>query len=227
MATQTQNVCPFNKFGYCKHKDMCRKLHINELCENNTCDFSLCKFRHPKTCKWYWEYGRCKFNPCAFKHIENINSEENVKLESEKIMLKLRNVETALKALEEEESETKKTINQLLEMDKKIKSMEDELINQNTVINNLVKKIDNMEETLKKKEISCEKTADKIKCTLCKFDTVSENGLKIHMKRKHTEKSASEFPRLCDLCDAKFENSNDLKTHMKSHSYKLVKFRCA
>ena len=46
------------------------------------------------------------------------------------------------------------------------------------------------------------------------------------MKRKHTEKSAPEFPRLCDLCDSRFENSNDLKTHMKSHSYKLVKFRC-
>ena len=38
MATQTKKVCPFNKFGYCKHKDMCRKLHINELCENTKRD---------------------------------------------------------------------------------------------------------------------------------------------------------------------------------------------
>ena len=38
MATQTQNVCPFNKFGYWKHKDMCRKLHIKELCENTKRD---------------------------------------------------------------------------------------------------------------------------------------------------------------------------------------------
>ena len=82
MATQTQNVCPFNKFGYWKHKDMCRKLHINELCENTTCDFSSCKFRHPKTCKLYWEYRRCKSNPCAFKHTENINFAKNLNQES-------------------------------------------------------------------------------------------------------------------------------------------------
>jgi hypothetical protein len=67
-------------------------------------------------------------------------------------MLKLRNVETALKPLEEEESEIKNTMDRLLEMDMKMKSMEDELINQNTLINNLVKKINDMEEHSRRKK---------------------------------------------------------------------------
>ena len=32
MATQT--VCSFYRFGYCKHKELCRKRHVKEICEN-------------------------------------------------------------------------------------------------------------------------------------------------------------------------------------------------
>ena len=44
---------------------------MNELFENISCDLSNCMLRHHNTCKWYREFGRCKFNPCAFKHIGN------------------------------------------------------------------------------------------------------------------------------------------------------------
>ena len=46
------------------------------------------------------------------------------------------------------------------------------------------------------KETSTEITANKIKCTLCEFEALSENGLKVHMKRKHTEKTGLKFPIL-------------------------------
>ena len=37
MATQTQNVCPFNNnFGYCTHKDMCRKFHLMSFVNANS-----------------------------------------------------------------------------------------------------------------------------------------------------------------------------------------------
>ena len=37
MATQTQSVCPFNNnFGYCTHKDMCRKFHLMSFVNANS-----------------------------------------------------------------------------------------------------------------------------------------------------------------------------------------------
>ena len=44
-----QNVCKWNKFGYCKHKECCRNKHIKELCEYGACDIVNCIFRHPHT----------------------------------------------------------------------------------------------------------------------------------------------------------------------------------
>ena len=69
-------------------------------------------------------------NSGILKHATGTGNTEdvNVKQKSEQILSKLRKVETALKALEEEKYEIKNNINRLLEMDKKMKSMEDELI---------------------------------------------------------------------------------------------------
>ena len=75
----TQNVCSWNKYGFCKHREYCRKYHEKKLCENQTCDILNCFLRHPKNCKFYTEYKRCKFDPCAFKHIENDDDIENMK----------------------------------------------------------------------------------------------------------------------------------------------------
>ena len=38
----TQSVYEFNKFGFCKYKEMCRKKHVGELCENLNCDIKTC-----------------------------------------------------------------------------------------------------------------------------------------------------------------------------------------
>ena len=61
------NVCKFFKFGYCKHGDACRKLHLKEVCEST----DNCRKRHPALCRYFSNYGRCKFHLCAYKHIRN------------------------------------------------------------------------------------------------------------------------------------------------------------
>ena len=43
--------------------------HVKELCENNACDLANCILRHPKNCKYYRDYGKCKFNPCVFLRV--------------------------------------------------------------------------------------------------------------------------------------------------------------
>ena len=60
----------------------------------------------------------------------------------------------------------------------------------------------------------------------CDFQTVSQHGLKVHIKRKHISTNNEKYPRKCELCDQQFENNKEMKKHMKTHSYKQANFRC-
>ena len=65
-----------------------------------------------------------------------------------------------------------------------------------------VKDIANLNEKVKKLENSLPvKCVKNMKCGKCEFETSSERGLKVHMKREHTAFSADKFPLTCDLCD--------------------------
>ena len=62
-------VCTHYQFGFCKHKNFCRKRHVEERCENSECNSSSCEKRHPISCKYFEAYKRCKFGEfCAFDH---------------------------------------------------------------------------------------------------------------------------------------------------------------
>ena len=64
-------VCEFNKFGFCKFNQSCRKRHVDKLCEEENCKESFYENRHPKHCRYYSIYKRCKFGDfCRFKHSE-------------------------------------------------------------------------------------------------------------------------------------------------------------
>ena len=39
------------------------------------------------------------------------------------------------------------------------------------------------------------------KCENCDFETTSERGLNVHIKRKHTNLKADKYPAECDFCD--------------------------
>ena len=61
--------CDFNKFGYCKFGDRCSLRPNNIICENVECIIQTREKRHPKECKYFEMYRRCKFLEfCRFKH---------------------------------------------------------------------------------------------------------------------------------------------------------------
>ena len=66
-----EQVCNFYKYGHCKFMDLCRNKHVKELCQNEVCEVINCPLRHPKTCRFYLFYGRCKFEPCSYLHKES------------------------------------------------------------------------------------------------------------------------------------------------------------
>ena len=151
----TQNVCKWNKYGYCKHGDMCRKLHVNDICENSSCKIICCLKRHPKHCKFYANYKRCKFDPCAFLHVENMNSFEYLKKENENILLKINDIDNSLKSLDAKELETKNFIEKLLDIEKKVDiltNVRQDIHTKNEIIDNLKQKVNEMEEKMKVKD---------------------------------------------------------------------------
>ena len=90
---ERENVCIFNKFGYCRNGDKCAKLHLTEKCLKEDCDVRKCNKRHPRPCKFYQDKGYCKFNSsCKYDHrqpknVIDLNSKIDT-LEKQNEMLK-------------------------------------------------------------------------------------------------------------------------------------------
>ena len=64
-------ACMYSKFGFCKFKDQCKRIHFKGKCE----DAGGCKGvkvfpkRHPKLCKRYLTNGGCRFgSECSYQH---------------------------------------------------------------------------------------------------------------------------------------------------------------
>ena len=65
-----EGLCKHNQRGFCKFGYTCRKQHIKENCEYESCTSKLCNRRHPGICRFFTLYGACKFGKeCAYKHI--------------------------------------------------------------------------------------------------------------------------------------------------------------
>ena len=90
-----------------------------------------------------------------------------------------------------------------------------------------LKKIQKNNENVKEKLSKIDKSKPKnLQCNECDFSTSSQQGLKIHKRKKHTKIEASTFPRKCDVCDRELCNKIEMKLHIMTHSYKKVQFKC-
>ena len=95
-------LCLFNKFGYCRYLETCRKKHTKDICDIPQCEVNICSKRHPRTCRYYEEYGRCKFgDDCSYKHNKSETNSEIGK-ELEKVKDKIRLLESIVEKKEEE-----------------------------------------------------------------------------------------------------------------------------
>ena len=111
-------VCNYQKFGFCKYKDLCKNLHLKETCINlSACvNSKSCQKRHPRVCKKQAIEGFCRFGAtCAYHHQEKNNHVEiNVKLEElektvKEMAEKIVELEGKLKDTESKDVEVVKT----------------------------------------------------------------------------------------------------------------------
>ena len=70
-------MCYYFKFGHCRYGDTCRRRHNKIICAKENCEIFNCEQRHPKLCRYFKNYGRCKFYPCAFRLVSQISNDSN------------------------------------------------------------------------------------------------------------------------------------------------------
>ena len=82
------SICLHNKFGHCKFRETCRHPHNNEICEETNCEINKCSKRHPKSCRYFKDFNRCKFGDfCSFVHRELKNDAKEQELNEVKARL--------------------------------------------------------------------------------------------------------------------------------------------
>ena len=128
----TAEICMFNKFGFCKKGDSCRKIHLVEICLKDGCDARKCDKRHPRPCRFFNQKGFCRFEiNCKFSHKPNKTiQEQNLKIEAlvEKTEMLLRMIEEqkstieCLKAKVEERQD--KEVDNVKEKENTVKSIQ-------------------------------------------------------------------------------------------------------
>ena len=222
MAAQT--VCQFNKYGFCKFKERCLKLHIDDNCADSSCDRSSCIRRHPKECRYYRKYRRCKYDPCKYLHSENII--DKILETKESIDLKLKLIDDKIKKLDDEiiasESFFAEKHQKLMDdfenrieiFETNLNTLEISIFEKDNHIQSLEAKVSKIEEENKEQSLKIEsliqelkilsdasnKPVTKFKCRNCDFETTSEKGLKQHNSKKHT-KSENKGKRFeCEHC---------------------------
>ena len=212
-SVDDKGICKYNQTGFCKFRANCKKVHNNEVCNDESdCRSETCTKRHPKVCKNFKHQGYCRHkDQCSYRHIEHINVE---KLKDILLQIHAKNLE--------ESNHLRVEINKLKD---KVDKLEEYINTQST---NTEKVIESEKDTA---------TVDNYEkwynCSMCDYRVKKEITLQKHINTKHSRKdtldgiasdglAASYF---CDECEYSCHNKKSLKKH-KSHNQKGVGHRC-
>ena len=86
-----------------------------EICKSTQCNMLNCVFRHPTVCRYFSNFGRCKFSEsCAYLH-ETCGTVQDTKISLVKIELEneLKSLKDEIKILEMQVAELTRVVNQV------------------------------------------------------------------------------------------------------------------
>ena len=207
-----------NKFGFCKFNERCIYRHVTLVCEDYKCDVSKCEKRHPKICRFYRDYKRCKFTVgCMYKHentydilekfqkkFEEVKCNHNDKDIEEKLESMENKIEVQRKQIEEKKSE-------IASLELRMEELEKKFANEKKCKDRKIKDLENIIKSKNEKVMK-----ENFKCEYCDFQTPSERGLNVHIKRKHTNLNAEKYPVECDFCDFSAKSESEMRFHLKN-----------
>ena len=231
-----QPVCLFYKFGHCKFQKKCRKMHIEEKCENLECNVKECTLRHPKVCSFLRDYKFCKFSEyCSFSHSIQNNSNDAFEKEIDEIKKQIDILKESENNLEKQIS---KLTNEISENETIIRNIFSKLNENDLRIDILEKKVHKSEERNKDLESrleTLEKTIEKLtlnfSCEKCESvfrnkSQLDEHTTESHVNKRSVTEEEHESPSTvddkvfqCENCNFKSSSEHGLKIHTtKKHS---------
>ena len=83
-------VCQFEKFGFCKFKGECKRRHLTKICKSlSGCIYKKhCDIRHPKNCKICAKENGCRHDKeCAYTHNATKHVDKRNKLKEKVVIL--------------------------------------------------------------------------------------------------------------------------------------------
>ena len=235
MATQV--ICQFNKYGYCRYQEMCRKQHINEKCENSSCDRKTCNLRHPKICRFFRENGFCKFGEyCKFIHFEKESFDmEKYKQENENILKKLANIDREIKKLQQKEED----IVEKRAFDEKISELESIIAVKDTKIEKLKQRVDVMEDSIQALEKRTDNSFNLIEGKISAIENKNDKAEETITNNLDDEKMVKMDRRIyilekrrlgsdfCEYCEMEFmAGSQKERKEKESHIRETHTFKC-
>ena len=126
-----KEVCKHQKYGFCKYKESCSKIHLTEECTdlNNCKSKGSCDKRHPKLCRRYILENSCSFGEnCDYLHREKEKSPEENNLKE-----RLEQLEKVVKAKETAEIKMERAVREMEKvvkaMSRKVIHLEEEIVN--------------------------------------------------------------------------------------------------
>ena len=128
------------------------------------------------SCKFYNEYKRCKFDPCAYKHIEHDDDDiEKLKKENELLVVKIRKMEIDVEQLMQKETETVEIIEKLRKREEKL-----DILGKESSVKDV--KIDKLDMDLKDANLKAFEQDKKIDLLSKKFSVLREKESNLQEK---------------------------------------------
>ena len=211
-----EEICKYNKYGFCKFGKTCFRKHEDQKCEKKNCNIWNCSLRHPKSCRFFKEFKRCKFGEfCKFSHDQL--TAKNYSDEIGGMMEKLENLK--------KEIGTKN--NEIERLDREIKDLE-------KGVNGKIVNLEKIVRILQEEVIGVKKENESLRASL-KGSLLSEKQNNIndtendHTERAHSNEikettSVGENEYICDKCGFIGKTEAGLKTHNTTkHKVGLMK----
>ena len=194
-------ICLHNKFGFCKHGEKCRNRHIQEICNNDECKVNECARRHPKECRYFRLFKRCKFGEyCAFSH----------EIPLDPAFEELKVVKQNLKDLEKEVRDKNEEIKDILKnIEKSLNAL------------NLLKVLPN---STTKNNISTNKsTLTMVSVNPSNTEKITNTSITSAIPQLdgeiNADSSTTHSPFECENCKKSFESEETLKSHTDLHEW--------
>ena len=202
------SICLHNKFGFCKHGEKCWKEHTNEICNNNKCNINECNRRHPKECRYFRLYKRCKFGEyCAFDHTDP----------KDPVLEEIKHVRNNVKALEEEMKNRNNELNNAL---KNVEKALNALIHPQILTSPSNTAVSSNESTMKSTFAIV--TTNTSSTTTSRHHDIPQLDGQIDQSHDVSVSIPSitrQSQNRCENCEKNFETEKDLKIHMDKHEW--------